>query len=168
MGATFKQSRLILRIEAEILPDGVRYRERDVFRSYETVISFGEIVPSVTTYFSINRWHLVICFGLLSLTALRAHSAFVGVATLSQVLWAGFWAGAACLGTWMRAAHYIGFRAGDRGLFFFRRAGSDDPVPFLDAIAAARHAYFSRMETLQDARPHSGGRDHGDDSETVH
>jgi hypothetical protein len=163
MDATFKQSRLFLRIEAEILADRVRYRERDLLRSYETTVSFTEIDPSVTTCFSVNRWYLVICVGLISFVVLRAHSYLNGFASLGQVLWACLWAVAACAGTWMRAARYVGFRAAGVGLFFFERAGREDPLGFLQEIAAARNAYLeAHYSAQQDVEPDdlpSGGRD---------
>jgi hypothetical protein len=146
VGSRLEQSRLFLRIEAEILPQGVRYRERDLLRSYETVVSFLEIDPSLTTYFDVNRWYLAICVGLVSFVALRAHSyLFDGAATLGQVLWAWGWAVVACAGTWMRAARYVGFRAAGIGLFFFERGGRDDPRPFLRSITAARDVHLERL-----------------------
>jgi hypothetical protein len=154
-----------LRIEAEILPDSVRYRERDLLRSYETVVSFDEIVPSTTTYFSVNRWYLVICVGLVSFAVLRAHSYLHGDASLGQLLWATLWAAAACLGTWIRSAHYVGFRAAERGLFFFQQAGKDDPHAFLQSIASARDAYFLSMDEVQAPDRELA---HGRDNDAVH
>jgi hypothetical protein len=121
-----------------------------LLRSYETTVSFVEIDPSITTYFNVNRWYLVICVGLISFAVLRAHSYLNGLASLGQVLWALLLAVAACTGTWMRAARYVGFRAAGIGLFFFERAGREDPFRFLQEIAAARSAYLEKHYSAQE------------------
>ena len=146
MGKVFKQSRVFLRLEAEILEEGVRFVEKDVLRSYERLIPYPEIVESQARYFSVNRIYLLISVALVSLLVLRCHTYFTeGTVTLSNLLWVGFWALAASLGTWVRAVRYVGFHATGGGIFFFDQKGTRNPSEFLDQIMEARRRYFERL-----------------------
>lgn len=146
MGKVFKQSRVFLRLEAEILDEGVRFVEKDVLRSYERLIPYPEIVESQARYFSVNRIYLLISVALASLLVLRCHTYFTeGTVTLSNLLWIGFWASAASLGTWVRAVRYVGFHATGGGIFFFDQKGRKNPSEFMNQIRVARRRYFDRL-----------------------
>jgi hypothetical protein len=51
----------LLRIEAQVLPDGVLYRERALLRSIERKVRFEDIGEDVTRVFHVSRLYLLIC-----------------------------------------------------------------------------------------------------------
>jgi hypothetical protein len=58
---SFRQSRGLLRIEAQLLTDGVVYRERALLRSIERKVRFEDIGEDVTRVFHVSRLYLQIC-----------------------------------------------------------------------------------------------------------
>lgn len=140
---TLKQSRGIMRIDAEILEDGVRYAERDFLRSFRTTVPFEHISDELTHAFHVSRLYLVITIFFVAAFVLRLYH-FVTSEGVSwgSLLWALFLALLAAGGTWMRSARYVGYSAAGADLLFFDKKGPQDPHEFLQAIQDAKSRYF--------------------------
>ena len=125
----FKQRRLALRIESEILHNGVRIKEKDVFNEYETVVPFEHISDQIITTFNISKLYLLICVGFLTLFLFnvydfyfQADSSTRAPATGRDVIASFVWLSVAALGTWMRSVKYIGIAcAGTNILKWFNK-----------------------------------------------
>ena len=68
-----KQTRGVLRIEAEILGDGVRYSERDFLRSFSTKIAFEHIPHELTRMFHVSRLYIFISLVFVLAFGYRLH-----------------------------------------------------------------------------------------------
>jgi hypothetical protein len=148
-----------LRIEAEILPDGVRFHERGFLRSYETKIPFEAISDQVTRVFHVSRLYLFITAFFAFLLAFRLYGFIVsdevslgslGLSLLFFLLAAG--------GTWMQSPRYVGFAK--TGPFFFAAGRKADPTAFIEQIKQARGAYLRARFLAQQAAvdaPRRGG-----------
>ena len=143
MDATLRQRRGLLTIEAEIVGDGVRYRERALFRSSEFKADFTEIDPDPVRIYHVPRLSLIICIFFAMSFLLRAYRVLIArdVPPIT-LLWAALLLVLPVLGTWMYGARYVGFRTGSGGLLFFEGRGSRSPDAFLDRIREARREFL--------------------------
>jgi hypothetical protein len=148
----FRQSRVLLRIEAHLLPDGVLYRDRSLLRSIERKVRFEDIGDDVTRVFHVSRLYLLICvfFGVALL--LRTYTFLTGDGvTPLQLAASVLYFALPVVGTWMTSPRLIGFPAAGGGLLFFERDRTDDPLPFLDHLRAAKQDYLRARYPQPDA-----------------
>lgn len=145
----FKQRRLALSIESEILPNGVRIREKDLFSSREAIIPYEHISDQVVKSFVVSKLFLAITLGMLLFFGFNFYDYYFsagdsprGPVTGRHVVMSFAWFAIAATGTWMRSARYVGIVCMGVGLFFFDRKGKDDPAGFIERIFAARNGYF--------------------------
>ena len=132
MNPYLKQRRGLLTIEAEVLPIGVRRKERGPFRSYESMVRFEELPDEITRAFYVSRLYLAISGFFLFLLVYRFYEFSIsGKATLGGLLFSALWFVVAAIGTWMQSPHYIGFHSGATSLMFFDVKGKEDPTQFL-------------------------------------
>ena len=126
------QSRGFLRIDSEILPDGIFYRERGLLSSHESKIPFDHIANE---YF-IRTFHVPqLYFFIIFFFSSRA---LVGYRVIPfpqhqhhyrfrPSCGREFYSCIFALGTWMQSPHYIGYLTSRGGLFLFRHKGRGRP-----------------------------------------
>jgi hypothetical protein len=154
------QSRGVLRIDSEILPDGVLYRERNLLSSNEVKIPFEQISDDRVRAFNVSRLNLIICAFFALAFGLRIYR-FLSTdgVTVTSVVWAGIMFLVPCLGTWMQSPHYIGLSTGRGGLLFFEKKGAQDPTRYLEAIQEAKtrflHERYRVAQVVTDSDPDS-------------
>lgn len=143
MGGHIRQRRGFLKLDAELLAEGVFYRERGVFRSHESTIPFEEIDDSLTRAFYVNRLYLGICVFFAFLFAFRLYG-FIAKDTVSteSLLLSASWCALAILGTWMNSARYVGYASRKGGIYFFDTRGRQNPAPFLQEMQQAKQQYL--------------------------
>lgn len=146
---SFKQRRLALRIESEILPFGVRYREQDLFGDHDTVVPFEHISDQLVSAFRVSKLYLAITLGLLLLLVFNVYDYLFQTpdsarvpATGRDVALSFAWFAIAATGTWMRSVRYYGIVCTGTSLVFFDGRGRDDPRDYVRGILAARNAYL--------------------------
>ena len=143
------QSRGFLRIDSEILPDGIFYRERGLLSSHESKIPFDHIADDLIRTFHVPRLYLFIslffalAFGYRLIRFLNTNTVSV-----PSLVWSGILFLAPALGTWMQSPHYIGYVTSRGGLFFFDTKGAGDPNDYLQQIQQAKERYLR----IQDGR----------------
>jgi hypothetical protein len=139
------QSRGVLRIDSEIVSDGVFYRERSLLSSNETKIPFEHISAELVRSFHVPRLYLFISlfFALLFGIRLFRYLSNEGVSVLS-LAWSGVLFVVPALGTWMQSPNFVGYQTSRGALLFFDRKGPQDPGPYLDEIQRARAVYLRR------------------------
>ena len=104
------QSRGFLRIDSEILPDGIFYRERGLLSSHESKIPFEHIADDLIRTFHVPRLYLFIslffalAFGYRLIRFLNTNTVSV-----PSLVWSGILFVVPALGTWMQSPHYIGY-----------------------------------------------------------
>lgn len=157
MSRSFRQSRGLLRIEAQVLPDGVLYRERALLRSIERKVRFEDIGEDVTRVFHVSRLYLLICLCFAAALVLRSYSfATSDAVTAWQLAASVVWFVLPVAATWMTSPRLIGFPAAGGGLMFFER-GQPAAVPFLEELRAAKHEYlrsrYARSTGAADSPP---------------
>jgi len=137
------QSRGILRIDSEIVSDGVMYSERGLLSSHETKIPFEYIADELVRTFHVSRLYLFISlfFALAFAYRLVRFISTDDVSPLS-LLWSGILFVVPTLGTWMQSPTYVGYLSSRGGLLFFDKRGTQDPNPHLEAIQQAKAAYL--------------------------
>ena len=147
----FKQRRLALRIESEILSNGVRIKEKDLFNEYETIVPFEHISDQIITSFSISKLYILICVGLFTLFLFNLYDFHFQTevserapATSRDVIFSLFWAVLAVVGTWMRSVRYIGIACIGTNLFFFNDKGKQNPNKYMQNIINARDSYLQQ------------------------
>ncbi|HSF19706.1 MAG TPA: hypothetical protein VLK65_29565 [Vicinamibacteria bacterium] len=144
MGTLFRQSRGLLKIEAEILPDGVRYREKAFLKSHESTVRFEEIPDQITRAFHVNRLYLAISAFFAFLLVFRIHGFLIeGEVTAGALALSVAWFVAAVGGTWMQSPKWIGYVGHTFALMFFDAGGGSDPSEFIEEINRARYAYLA-------------------------
>jgi hypothetical protein len=138
----FRQSRGLLRIEAQLLPDGVLYRDRALLRSIERKVRFEDIGEDVTRVFHVSRLYLLICLFFGVGLVLRSYSFLTsdGVTAL-QLVASLVWFVLPVAATWMTSPRLIGFPAAGGGVMFFEH-GQPGPQPFLDELRTAKQEYL--------------------------
>jgi hypothetical protein len=158
------QSRGILRIDSEIVSDGVMYSERGLLTSHETKIPFEHIADELVRTFHVPRLYLFISlfFALAFGYRLVRFISTDDVSPLS-LLWSGILFAVPTLGTWMQSPTYVGYLSSRGGLLFFDKRGPQDPNPYLEAIQQAKAAYFRTGGTEA-----KSGHDHDPGGRSVH
>ncbi|MFC3153491.1 hypothetical protein ACFOEK_20800 [Litoribrevibacter euphylliae] len=148
----FQQKRIALSIESEILPNGVRIKEKDLFNTYETVIPYEHISDQVIKSFNLSKLYLIICvfFGALFLINIYdfyfySEGAGRPPATSRDILFSLVWFLLASFGTWMRSVKYIGIACAGGNLFFLDVKGKQDPEKYLNQILHSRDFYFQSL-----------------------
>ena len=137
------QSRGFLRIDSEILPDGIFYRERGLLSSHESKIPFEHIADDLIRAFHVPRLYLFIslffalAFGYRLIRFLNTNTVSV-----PSLVWSGILFVVPALGTWMQSPHYIGYPTSRGGLFFFDTKGAADPNEYLQQIQQAKERYL--------------------------
>ena len=161
MVMVFKQRRLALRIESEILPNGVRIKEKDVFNEYETVVPFEHISNQIITTFNISKLYLVICVVFLTLFLFNVYDFYFqtnssarGPATGRDVIASLVWLSVATLGTWMRSVKYIGIACAGSNIFFLDKKGKQNPSEYLQNILNTRNNYLQQISGQSADVPH--------------
>jgi hypothetical protein len=150
---SFRQSRGLLRIEAQLLPDGVLYRDRALLRSIERKVRFEDIGEDVTRVFQVSRLYVLVCLFFGVGLILRAHDYVTSdTVTPLQLAASVVWFVVALAGTWMTSPRLIGFPAAGGGLLFFEH-GRPAPVPFLEEMRAAKHEYLRAHYAQAGAAP---------------
>lgn len=136
------QSRGILRIDSEILPDGVFYRERGLLSSNETKIPFEHIADDLVRTFHVSRLYLFISlFFALAFGYRLIRFVTTDTVSLPSLVWSAILFAMPTLGTWMQSPHYVGYLTSRGGLFFFDKKGAQDPNPYLEEIQRAKERY---------------------------
>ena len=103
------QSRGILRIDSEIVSDGVMYSERGLLTSHETKIPFEHIADELVRTFHVPRLYLFIslffalAFGYRLIRFLSTNQV-----SLLSLLWSAILFAMPTLGTWMQSPTYWG------------------------------------------------------------
>lgn len=144
------QSRGVLRIDSEILFDGVFYRERGLLSSNETKIPFEQIADELVRTFHVPRLYLFISlFFALAFGYRLIRFVSTDSVSLPSLLWSGILFVVPTLGTWMQSPRYVGYLTSRGGLLFFDKKGAQDPSRFLEEIQQAKQRYF-------DAQQHRG------------
>jgi len=143
------QSRGVLRIDSEILQDGVYYRERGLLSSNETKVPFEHIAGELIRSFHVPRLYLFITVFFALLLGLRIVR-FVSTNTVSigSLIWSAILFVAPALGTWMQSPKYVGYLTSRGGLLFFDKKGSEDPTEYLAEIQRARVVYLRAQSGL--------------------
>jgi hypothetical protein len=139
------QSRGLLRIESEIVPDGVVYRERGVLTSHETKIPFEHIADEIVRTFHVPRLYLFISlFFALAFGYRLIRFISTNQVSLLSLVWSGILFAVPTLGTWMHSPAYVGYLSSRGGLLFFDKRGTQDPNPYLEKIQQAKAEYLRR------------------------
>ena len=142
MNRSFRQSRGLLQIETQLLPDGLLYRERALLRSIERKVRFEDIGADVTRVFHVSRLYLLICLFFGVGLILRTYSFITSDAvTPLQMAASLVWFVLPVAGTWMTSPRLIGYPAAGGGLLFFEH-GRPGPLPFLEELRTARQEYL--------------------------
>jgi hypothetical protein len=137
------QSRGILRIDSEIVADGVMYSERGLLTSHETKIPFEHIADERVRTFHVSRLYLFISlFFALAFGYRLVRFMSTDDVTVLSLLWSGILFVVPTLGTWMQSPTYVGYLSSRGGLLFFDKRGTQDPNPYLEAIQQAKAAYL--------------------------
>ena len=147
MNRSFRQSRGLLRVEAQLLPDGVLYRDRALLRSIERKVRFEDIGEDVTRVFHVSRLYLLICLFFGVGLILRSYSFFTSdtVTPLELVASVVLFV-MPVAGTWMTSPRLIGYPAAGGGLLFFEH-GRSGPLAFLEELRAAKQEYLRARYT---------------------
>lgn len=136
------QSRGLLRIDSEILSDGVFYRERGLLSSNETKIPFEQIADELVRTFHVPRLYLFISlFFALALGYRFVRFVSTDTVSVASLLWSGILFLVPTVGTWMNSPHYVGYLTGRGGLLFFDKKGAQDPGHYLEEIQQAKERY---------------------------
>jgi hypothetical protein len=142
MNRSFRQSRGLLRIDVQLLPDGVLYRDRALLRSIERKVRYEDIGDDVTRVFQVSRLYLLICLFFGVGLILRAYTFFTSdTVTPLQLAASVLWFVMPVAGTWMNSPRLMGYPAAGGGLLFFEN-GRPDPLPFLEELRAAKQDYL--------------------------
>ena len=158
------QSRGILRIDSEIVADGVMYSERGLLTSHETKIPFEYIADERVRTFHVSRLYLFISlFFALAFGYRLVRFMSTDDVTVLSLLWSGILFVMPTLGTWMQSPTYVGYLSSRGGLLFFDKRGSQDPNPYLEAIQQAKAAYLRT-----DGTEAKSGHVHNPNSPFVH
>lgn len=145
MNETIVQRRGFLRIEAELLPNGVRYSERGFLRRHDSFVPYEEIPGQVLRFWNPSRVFLAICAFFVALLVYQVYdSYFDGSVSVRSLGLTSFWLALACFGTWMRSPRYVGFYARGNGVLFFDRKGSTSPEEFMKRLQETRNTYLRR------------------------
>jgi hypothetical protein len=161
------QSRGLLRIDSEIVSDGVVYRERGVLTSHETKIPFEHIADELVRSFHVPRLYLFISlFFALAFGYRLIRFTSTNQVSLLSLLWSGILFAAPTLGTWMHSPTYVGYLSSRGGLLFFDKRGTQDPNPYLAEIQKAKAAYLRRRYSDSEEAP--SGHDHEPNDPFVH
>ena len=145
------QSRGFLRIDSEILPDGIFYRERGLLSSHESKIPFEHIADDLIRTFHVPRLYLFIslffalAFGYRLIRFLNTNTVSV-----PSLVWSGILFVVPALGTWIQSPHYIGYPTSRGGLFFFDTKGAADPNEYPAADPASQGAISSHPARASD------------------
>lgn len=160
MNETIVQRRGFLRIEAELLPNGVRYSERGFLRRHDSFVPYEEIPDQVLRFWNPSRVFLAICAFFIALLLYQVYDFhFHGSVSMRSLGLTSFWLALACFGTWMRSPRYVGYYARGSGVLFFDRKGSTNPEEFMKRLQEARITYLrKRYGQAQEIAPHSGFR----------
>ena len=157
----FKQRRLALRIESEILPNGVRIKEKDLFNEYETIVPFEHISDQIITSFNISKLYLLICAGFLTLFIFNMYDFYFPsedsarvAATGRDVLVSFVWLSVAAVGTWMRSVKYIGIACVGASLFFLDDKGKQNPSEYVQKILDTRDQYLQWLSSQNTSFEH--------------
>jgi hypothetical protein len=141
------QSRGLLRIDSEILSDGVFYRERGLLSSNETKIPFEQIAGELVRTFHVPRLYLFISvFFALALGYRLVRFVSTDTVSLPSLLWSGVLFLVPAFGTWMQSPRYVGYLTSRGGLLFFDKTGAQDPSGYLEEIQQARERYFHAQD----------------------
>ena len=161
MNETIVQRRGLLRIEAELLPNGVRYSERGFLRSHDSFVPYEEIPDQALRFWNPSRVFLAICAFFIALLIYQAYDFyFDGSGSLRSLGLTCVWLALACFGAWMRSPRYVGFYARGNGVLFFERKGSTNPEEFMKKLQETRIAYLrTRYGQQEIARAPSVGGD---------
>lgn len=150
----FKQRRLALSIESEILPNGVRIKEKDLFSNRESVVPFEHISDQIVRSFVVSKLFIAITLGMFVLFGFNIYDYYFpvvdsprGPVTGRDVVSSFMWLAIAAIGTWMRSARYIGIVCTGVSLFFFDSKGKDNPADFMERILRARNGYFEYLRS---------------------
>ena len=137
------QSRGVLRIDSEILSDGVFYRERNLLSSNEVKIPFEHISAEPVRTFHVPRLYLFISLFFALMFAIRLVRYFANDGgSLLSLAWSAVLFVVPTLGTWMQSPKYVGYLTSRGALLFFEKDGPQDPAPYLDEVQRAKAAYF--------------------------
>ena len=141
------QSRGVLRIDSEILSDGVFYRERGLLSSNETKIPFEHIAGELVRTFHVPRLYLFISvFFALAFGYRLVRFVSTDTVSLLSLVWSGILFLVPTFGTWMQSPRYVGYLTSRGGLLFFDKQGAQDPSRYLEEIQHARERYFHAQD----------------------
>ena len=137
------QSRALLRIDSEIVGDGVVYSERGFLWSNESKIPFEQIADELVRTFHVPRLYLFISlFFALAFGYRLFRFLSTDAVSLPSLVWSGILFAVPTFGTWMQSPRYVGYLAARGALFFFDTRGAQDPTRYLEAIREAKAAYL--------------------------
>lgn len=159
MSDTFRQTRGIIRLEAEIRPDSVWYAERSLFRSSESVIPWDHIDEKPVRKSQIAKLQLVLCifFGMVLFQSLLGFAA--GDNTLVEVVTSALFLSLPAVFLWIYSPRLVGYESLFARIMFFDRKGKDDPAPFMRRILDGRRMAFQQAaEAAASERPAARGR----------
>lgn len=141
------QSRGVLRIDSEILSDGVFYRERGLLSSNEMKIPFEQISDELVRTFHVPRLYLFISlFFALAFAYRLIRFVSTDAVSLPSLLWSLILFIVPTAGTWMQSPHYLGYLTSRGGLLFFDKKGAQDPGRYLEEIRQAKERYFDARD----------------------
>ena len=139
MNERIVQRRGFVRIEAELLPTGVRYSERDFLRTHETIVPYEEIPEQVLRFWNPSRLYLLICAFFAALVVLEMYQFWsAGGGSGRSLAFTSLGLATASFGTWMRSPKYIGFHTRGNGVLFFDRRSNGSPEEFMKTLQATR------------------------------
>ena len=139
------QSRGLLRIDSEILSDGVLYRERGLLSSNEMKIPFEQIADDLVRTFHVPRLYLFISlFFALAFGYRLVRFMTTNTVSIPSLVWSAILFVMPTLGTWMQSPHYVGYLTGRGGLLFFDKTGDQDPHAYLQEVQQAKERYLRR------------------------
>lgn len=147
------QSRGLIRVDAEIGAESVRYRRGSVLSSSEVMIPLEEIGDEPIRFFHVSRISLLVCVFFAATLSLRVFRYVSGdPVSLASVVWASVLFIVPVLGTWMSSPRWIGLPTDRGSMLFLDRTGAQDPRPFMDEVHRARHARLaSRARRFHEA-----------------
>jgi hypothetical protein len=148
------QTRGVLRIDSEIVADGVFYRERNLLSSSEATIPFEHISSERVRSFHVPRLYLFITLFFALLFAFRLIRYVSGEAVFApSLIWSAVLLVLPAVGTWMQSPKFVGYLTSRGGLLIFDKRGPQDPGPYLDEIQRARAAYIRGQYSSRAVEP---------------
>ena len=155
-----RQKRGFIRVESEILPIGVRMKQKDLFNEYGTVVPFQHISDQIVREFNVSKLYLFICVVMLALFLFNGYDylypeavADRQPATLKDMVVSFIWLIAASFGTWVRSISHIGVGCIGGNIMLLDLKGKNNPSEYINEIMRARDEYFEKMQKAEQSLP---------------